>query len=287
MNFSMKAPAKINLTLDVLHKREDGYHEVEMVMTTIDLADHLHFTLLEDKKIKLDCSVGFIPIDHRNLVYQAADLLQKRYGIQQGVAIYIEKNIPVAAGLAGGSSNAAAAIKGLNQLWGLGLSVDEMARIGAEIGSDIPFCIYGGTALATGRGEMITSLPAPPPFWVVLAKPPIGVSTGNVYGKLKPAEIQQHPHTERMIQAIHEKNFAKMTENLGNVLETVTLREYPQVQRIKERMQKDGADGVLMSGSGPTVYAITQKESKVQRLYNALKGFCKDVYVVRSIGERK
>lgn len=287
MNVLLKAPAKINLTLDVLHKREDGFHEVEMVMTTIDLADHLHFSLLEDKAVKIDCSASFVPTDHRNLVYQTAKLLQERFDIQQGAAIYIEKNIPVAAGLAGGSSNAAATIKGLNQLWNLGLSLEQMAQIGAEIGSDVPFCIYGGTALATGRGEMISPLPAPPPFWVVLAKPPIGVSTGSVYSKLKVADIEEHPDTNRMIEAIKAKDFPKMTENLGNVLEKVTLKEYPEVKRIKERMQKDGADGVLMSGSGPTVYAITQRESKVQRIYNALKGFCRDVYVVRSIGERK
>ncbi|GAA0353411.1 4-(cytidine 5'-diphospho)-2-C-methyl-D-erythritol kinase [Bacillus horti] len=287
MNVSYKAPAKINLTLDVLHKRDDGYHEVEMVMTTIDLADQLHFTLREDKKIILDCSASYVPTDQRNLVYQVAKLLQERFGVEQGVSVYIEKNIPVAAGLAGGSSDAAMAIKGLNELWKLNLSIEQMAEIGAEIGSDVPFCIYGGTALATGRGEIIHPLPSPPPFWVILAKPPIGVSTGNIYRKLKASEITEHPNTERMIEAIKEKDFPTMAATLGNVLEEVTLKEHPQVQRIKERMQKDGADGVLMSGSGPTVYAITQKESKVQRLYNALKGFCRDVYVVRSIGERK
>lgn len=282
---TVKAPAKINLTLDVLHKRSDGYHEVEMVMTTIDLADHIHLTPANDHdNIVLECTASFVPNDQRNLVYQVAQLLKQRYNIDQGVEIRIDKHIPVAAGLAGGSSDAAATIKGLNRLWQLGLSVQEMAALGAELGSDIPFCVYGGTALARGRGELITPLPAPPPFWVVLAKPPIGVSTGNVYGKLDVDNIDQHPDTERMIRAIRNKDFPTIVSSLGNVLEQITLKEHALVYQIKERMKRYGADGVLMSGSGPTVYAITQKESRVQRMYNALKGFCRDVYVVRSIG---
>ncbi|WP_202081441.1 4-(cytidine 5'-diphospho)-2-C-methyl-D-erythritol kinase [Caldalkalibacillus salinus] len=286
MGLTMKAPAKINLTLDVLHKREDGYHEVEMVMTSIDLADHLHMVSRKDMDIHVECTTSFVPTDQRNLVYQAAKRLQARFNIKQGVHITIQKKIPVAAGLAGGSSDAAACIKGLNQLWGLRLTTNEMAALGAEIGSDVSFCIYGGTALATGRGEKIIPLPAPPPFWVILAKPPIGVSTGNIYGKLKADQIKAHPDTERMIEAIKEKDFELITASLGNVLEEVTLYEHPQVGQIKERMKRYGADGVLMSGSGPTVFGITQKESRMRKIYHALKGFCRDVYVVRSLGER-
>lgn len=287
MKLSVKAPAKINLTLDVLHKRDDGYHEVEMVMTTIDLADRIELSLLTESKIKIECSASFVPADARNLAYQAAKLIQDRYGVKQGVSITIDKQIPVAAGLAGGSSNAAATIKGLNQLWKLGLTMDEMASLGTELGSDVAFCVYGGTALATGRGEIISHLPTPPPFWVILAKPPLGVSTANIYGKLNVADITEHPNTERMIRGISERNFSEITASLGNVLELVTLKEHPEVLHIKEQMRRFGADGVLMSGSGPTVFAITQKESRVQRIYNALKGFCRHVYVVRCIGERK
>jgi 4-diphosphocytidyl-2-C-methyl-D-erythritol kinase len=287
MKLTIKAPAKINLTLDVLHKRDDGYHEVEMVMTTIDLADRIELSLLSERQIKIDCSASFVPADARNLAFQAAKLLQERYKVNQGVSITIDKQIPVAAGLAGGSSNAAATIRGLNKLWNLGLTLEEMASLGTEIGSDVAFCIYGGTALATGRGEIITHLPSPPPFWVILAKPPLGVSTANIYGKLNVSHIKEHPETQRMIHAIEEKNFSEITGSLGNVLELVTLKEHPEVAHIKEQMRRFGADGVLMSGSGPTVYAITQKESRVQRIYNALKGFCRHVYVVRCIGERK
>lgn len=281
---SVKAPAKINLTLDVLHKRPDGYHEVEMIMTTIDLADRIHLELLPDKKITIDCSASFVPIDERNLAYQAAKKLQERFQVEWGVSIYVDKQIPVAAGLAGGSTDAAATIKGLNQLWNLGLSLEEMVSVGTELGSDVAFCLYGGTALATGRGEIITPLSPLPPCWVILAKPPLGVSTGNIYSKLNVNELEERPNTLAMKQALAEGNFSQVAKYLCNVLETVTLKEHPQVLQIKQQMKKFGADGVLMSGSGPTVYGLTQKMSRVQRIYNGLRGFCQHVYVVRSLG---
>ncbi|NNV04198.1 MULTISPECIES: 4-(cytidine 5'-diphospho)-2-C-methyl-D-erythritol kinase [Bacillales] len=284
MRISVKAPAKINLTLDVLAKRPDGYHEVEMVMTTVDLADRVDLTLRQDGAITLDCSASFVPDDIRNHAYKAAVLLRERYQIRQGVHVHIDKQIPVAAGLAGGSSDAAAALRGLNKLWNLGLSLDELAAIGAEIGSDVPFCVYGGTALARGRGEQITHLPAPAPCWVILAKPPIGVSTADVYGRLRVQEIARHPSTEQMIRSIREQDFSLMCRSMGNVLEEVTLDMHPQVRQIKELMEQSGADGVLMSGSGPTVFALVQKEAKVHRIYNALRGFVKDVFVARMLG---
>jgi 4-diphosphocytidyl-2-C-methyl-D-erythritol kinase len=284
MRISVKAPAKINLTLDVLAKRPDGYHEVEMVMTTVDLADRVDLTLRQDGAITLDCSASFVPDDIRNHAYKAAVLLRERYQVRQGVHVHIDKQIPVAAGLAGGSSDAAAALRGLNKLWNLGLSLDELAAIGAEIGSDVPFCVYGGTALARGRGEQITHLPAPAPCWVILAKPPIGVSTADVYGRLRVQEIACHPSTEQMIRSIREQDFSLMCRSMGNVLEEVTLDMHPQVRQIKELMEQSGADGVLMSGSGPTVFALVQKEAKVHRIYNALRGFVKDVFVARMLG---
>jgi 4-diphosphocytidyl-2-C-methyl-D-erythritol kinase len=286
VRISVKAPAKINLTLDVLAKRPDGYHEVEMVMTTVDLADRVDLTLREDGEITLDCSASFVPDDIRNHAYKAAVLLKERYQVRQGVRLYIDKQIPVAAGLAGGSSDAAATLRGLNQLWNLGLSLDELAEIGAEIGSDVPFCVYGGTALAKGRGEQITHLGTPAPCWVILAKPPIGVSTPDVYGNLRVDKIDNHPDTRQMLQAISEQDFSLMCQSLGNVLENVTLSLYPQVRQIKELMIASGADGVLMSGSGPTVFALVQKEAKVHRIYNALRGFVKDVFVVRMLGSQ-
>jgi 4-diphosphocytidyl-2-C-methyl-D-erythritol kinase len=285
MKISIKAPAKINLSLDVLHKREDGFHEVEMIMTTVDLADRIELTLLEENKIIIDVSEGFVPSDNRNLAFQAAQLLKDRFNVEKGVRISIQKNIPVSAGLAGGSSDAAATLRGLNELWNLGLSLDELANLGAKIGSDVSFCVYGGTALATGRGEKIKHISAPPPCWIILAKPPIGVSTAEVYRNLKLEDLS-HPDIMKMSSAIEARDYEEICQQLGNVLETVTFKLYPEVQRIKDQMLRFGADGVLMSGSGPTVFGIVKHESRMLRIYNGLRGFCNDVYAVRLIGER-
>lgn len=280
-----KAPAKINLALDVLFKRPDGYHEVEMIMTTVDLADRIELKEIEQDTIQILSHSRFVPDDHRNLAYQAAHILKERFKVTNGVSITIEKNIPVAAGLAGGSSDAAATLRGLNRLWKLGLSLDELAEIGAEIGSDVSFCVYGGTALAQGRGEKITHLPAPPKCWVILAKPTIGVSTADVYKRLQLSKIV-HPDVYGMIDAIKEKDYSKVCNGLGNVLEEVTLPMYPEVANIKEHMKTFGADAVLMSGSGPTVFGLVEHESRMQRIYNGLRGFCNQVYAVRILGDQ-
>ncbi|MBB6177761.1 4-diphosphocytidyl-2-C-methyl-D-erythritol kinase [Anoxybacillus tengchongensis] len=285
MRLLVKAPAKINLSLDVLHKRSDGYHEVNMVMTTIDLADRVELTDLYSDTIQIISHNRFVPDDERNLAYQAAKLLKEKLGVRRGVAISITKHVPVAAGLAGGSSDAAATLRGLNKLWGLGLSLDELAEIGAEIGSDVPFCVYGGTAVARGRGEKIEHIPAPPPCWVILAKPTIGVSTADVYRNLQLQSVH-HPDVDGMVAAIKEKNYEKICALAGNVLESVTLNMHPEVAQIKEQMKRFGADVSLMSGSGPTVFGLVQHDSRLQRVYNGLRGFCEHVYAVRLIGER-
>lgn len=285
MKLMEKAPAKINLALDVLFKRPDGYHEVEMIMTTVDLADRIELKEITGNHIQILSHNRFVPDDHRNLAYQAAFILKERFGIKKGVSITIEKNIPVAAGLAGGSSDAAATLRGLNRLWKLGLSMDELAEIGAEIGSDVSFCVYGGTALARGRGEKITHLPAPPKCWVILAKPTIGVSTADIYKRLQTSKME-HPDVPGMISAIMENNYHDVCEGLGNVLEQVTLQLYPEVANIKDQMKTFGADSVLMSGSGPTVFGLVEHDSRMQRIYNGLRGFCDQVYAVRLLGDR-
>ncbi|MEH7084902.1 4-(cytidine 5'-diphospho)-2-C-methyl-D-erythritol kinase [Neobacillus drentensis] len=285
MKLLVKAPAKINLALDVLHKRPDGFHEVEMIMTTIDLADRVELELLNEDKIHILSHNRYVPDDQRNLAFQAAQLLKDRFHVKQGVMISIEKTIPVAAGLAGGSSDAAATLRGLNKLWNLGLTMDELAELGSEIGSDVSFCVYGGTALAKGRGEIITQIPAPPTCWVILAKPFIGVSTAEVYRRLAINETV-HPNIAGMIEAIHEHDYQKVCSNVGNVLEEVTLNLHPEVALIKEQMKRFGADAVLMSGSGPTVFGIVQHDSRMHRIYNGLRGFCDQVFAVRMLGER-
>ncbi|MFD0870353.1 4-diphosphocytidyl-2-C-methyl-D-erythritol kinase [Chlamydia abortus] len=276
-----KAPAKINLSLDVLYKREDGYHEVEMVMTMVDLADRLEMQELSRDTIIISSQAGYIPLDEKNLAFQAAKLIKERYNVHKGVYIHLDKKIPVAAGLAGGSSDAAATLRGLNRLWNLGIPARELMELGAELGSDVPFCVMGGTALASGRGEKLEPLPSPPQCWVILAKPPINVSTGEVYGKLKASEIEHHPSIPDMLQSIRSGRFDLLCRSLGNVLENITFELYPEVRQLRDSMQRMGADGVLMSGSGPTVFGLVSKFSKAAKIYNGLRGFCKEVYAVR------
>ncbi|AJY74918.1 4-(cytidine 5'-diphospho)-2-C-methyl-D-erythritol kinase [Paenibacillus beijingensis] len=283
MKIYEKAPAKINLLLDVLRKRQDGYHEVEMIMTMVDLADRLEMEELGRDAIIISSQAGYIPLDEKNLAFQAARLIKERYDVRKGVYIHLDKKIPVAAGLAGGSSDAAAALRGLNRLWKLNIPTSELCRLGAELGSDVPFCVTGGTALATGRGEVLQHIDNPPQCWVVLAKPPINVSTADVYGRFRADEVRRHPSLSGMMNAIKQGSLHGVCSELGNVLEDVTLSLYPQVMQLKESMQRLGADGVLMSGSGPTVFGLVSKEAKLARIYNGLRGFCKEVYVVRML----
>lgn len=276
------APAKINLTLDTLYKRDDGYHEVSMVMTTVDLNDNLSFEKRRDRKIIIESDHQFVPTDRRNLAYQAAQLMMRRYKIKTGVTINIDKHIPIAAGLAGGSADAAATFRGMNALYNLGVGLDELAALSSELGSDIPFCVYGGTALATGRGEIIERLPRPPHAWVVLAKPSVSVSTKTIYGALKPGKNK--PALELMKKAIIDGDYEQILGTLKNDLEEVTVKKYPQVRKLLDNMKESGADGALMSGSGPTVFGIVRKERQSVHLYNAMKGCCAEVYRIRLLG---
>lgn len=286
MKIYEKAPAKINLSLDVLRKREDGYHEVEMVMTHIDLADRLELEELYRDTIIISSHAGYIPLDEKNLAFQAAKLIKERYHVKKGVYIHLDKRIPVSAGLAGGSADAAATLRGLNRLWRLNISEAELCKLAEELGSDVPFCVVGGTVVARGRGERLERIPSPPPCWVVLVKPPVNVSTADVYGRFRADATRMRPTSARMVQAIRDGDFREICGSLGNMLEEVTIPMYPEVRQIKESMLKLGADGALMSGSGPTVYALVQRESKVARIYNGLRGFCRDVHVVRLLTNR-
>lgn len=282
MEIIEKAPAKINLSLDVLHKREDGYHEMKMVMTSVDLADRIVLKTIEEDRIVIHSTNGFLPLDQRNHAYKAAKLLKDTYHIEKGVDITIEKNIPIAAGLAGGSSDAAATLRGLNRLWNLKLTKEELATLGEEIGSDVPYCIYGGTAYATGRGEKIQQIKDIPQCWVVLVKPKKGISTWTVFENLSFEQLV-HPEIPQMLTAIEADDYSQMVNSTGNALETVSAVKQPDIKRIKKKMIQFGADAALMSGSGPTIYALCKKYSKAQRVYNGLKGFCNEVYLVRTL----
>lgn len=277
-----KAPAKINLSLDVLHKREDGYHEMELVMTTIDLADRLTFETTEEKDIRIESTNSFLPLDQRNIAYKAAQLLREQFKISDGVEIKIEKNIPIAAGLGGGSSDAAATLRGLNKLWGLNLSLDELAELGAQLGSDIPFCVYGGTAYATGRGDQLKQLNTIPQCWVILVKPKKGISSWTVFENLAVEDLD-HPQTKKVLQAIETHDYKAMTVYMANALEKVSIVKQPKIEVIKEKILQFGADAALMSGTGPTIYGVCRNYSRAQRIYNGLKGFCNEVYLVRTL----
>jgi 4-diphosphocytidyl-2-C-methyl-D-erythritol kinase len=211
--------------------------------------------------------------------------LKERFHLKEGVHIHLDKQIPVAAGLAGGSSDAAAALRGLNRLWQLNLTTEELCRLGSELGSDVPFCVTGGTALATGRGEQLQPLPPPPQCWVIIVKPSISVSTSDVYGRLRADAIEHHPRTNHLLDAIARGDYYAICNEMGNVLESVTLQMHPEVGGIKKMMLKLGADCSLMSGSGPTVFGLVQREAKAEKIYNGLRGFCKEVYVVRLLPE--
>lgn len=282
MEIIEKAPAKINLGLDVLHKRSDGYHELEMVMSSVDLADRLTIEEIAEDKIIIETNRAFLPVDERNHVYQAAMLVKERYKINQGIKVSIKKSIPVAAGLGGGSTDCAAALRGLNRLWNLGLSLEELAAIGMEVGTDVPYCVYGKTALITGKGEKVFPIPDMPQCWVVLVKPRMSVSTGKVFNEVDMNEIH-HPNISELKSAIYANDYTRMTQAVGNSLEAITIKRHPIIQQIKDRMLKYGADATLMSGSGPTVYALCQQYSRAQRIYNGLKGFCDEVYIVRTL----
>lgn len=277
-----KAPAKINLGLDVLYKREDGYHELEMVMASVDLADRLTITELAENKIVIETNKAFLPVDKRNNVYQATAMLKERYGIQQGVKIDIHKQIPVAAGLGGGSSDTAAILRGLNRLWQLDLSPEELIDIGVKIGTDVPYCLYGHTAYISGKGEQVQLMVPMPQCWVVLVKPKISVSTRTVFPEVDVDHIS-HPDIAALRRAIEDDDYGAMIRQMGNSLEDITIQRHPVIQQIKDRMMKYGADVALMSGSGPTVFALCQQHSRAQRIYNGLKGFCEEVYLVRTL----
>ena len=277
-----KAPAKINLGLDILGKRPDGLHELAMVMASIDLADRLYLEEIPENKIIIETNKAFLPTDKKNHVYEALELVKERFEIKQGLRVKIHKEIPVAAGLGGGSTDSAAALRAVNRLWNLGLSVKELASLGAEVGSDVPYCVYGQTSLVEGFGEKVTPIAPMPQCWVVVVKPRMSVSTRTIFAKIVMEDFY-HPEIPALVSAIEENDYQKMTQNLGNSMEVVTIKKHPIIQQLKDRMLKYGADAAMMSGSGPTVYALCHKYSRAKHVFNALKGFCDEVYLVRTL----
>lgn len=266
------AYAKINLGLDVLRRREDGYHEVKMIMQTIDLYDTLTFRRRKESGIVLETDNENLSAGKDNLICRAAEKLLTEAGISEGAEIFLEKRIPIAAGMAGGSTDAAATLAGLNELFGLGYSIEQLQAFGVTLGADIPYCLMGGTALSEGIGEILTKLPAPPQCVLVVARPDIDVSTKFVYENLHADTLSFHPDIDGMEAAIRNGSLHGIAERMGNVLENVTVREYPVIDEIKELMKRTGALNALMSGSGPTVFGIFTEEEPAKRAAEEIRG---------------
>lgn len=269
----LKALAKINLGLDVLCRREDGYHEVKMIMQTIGLHDDLEIRKTKTPGIQVKTNLYYLPTNENNLVYKAAKLLMDEFQIQDGVSIQLKKRIPVAAGMAGGSSDGAAVLWGINQMYGLGLSMQALMERGVRLGADVPYCIQRGTALAEGIGEKLSVLPPMPKCTILIAKPGISVSTKFVYENLHANDLkpEQHPDVDSMIEAMRQKDLGLLCSRMGNVLETVTIPAYPVINEIKRTMMDNGAIGSMMSGSGPTVFGIFDSPAAAKQAVKAVR----------------
>ena len=290
----LKAYGKINLGLDVVRKREDGYHEVRMIMQTVNLYDKIVMEKNGTGEIRTETNLPYVPDGEGNLAYRAAKLLADEFGVAEGVTIKIKKCIPVAAGMAGGSTDAAAVMVGMNRLFSLGLSRKDLMERGVKLGADVPYCIMRGTALSEGIGEILTELPPTPQCYLVLAKPQVSVSTKAVYGNLRANELtpEQHPDIDGMTEAIKNGDLDGVIARLGNVLETVTIPDHPEIGTIKHIMMECGADGALMSGSGPTVFGIFKEEENAKKAYEVLKKaeggrLARQVYLSRFFNPRK
>ncbi len=286
---SLKALAKVNLGLDVVKRRDDGYHEVRMVMQTIHLYDRLDIKKTKDSGIRIKSNLSFLPVNEDNLVYKAGMLLMDEFKIREGVEVTLQKRIPVAAGMAGGSSDAAAMLFGMNEIFGLKLKREELMERGVLIGADVPYCLLRGTALAEGIGEKLTLLPPMVKCPVLIAKPQISVSTKFVYQNLKLDEHTVHPDIDRMIGDIRAKNLYSIAGGMGNVLETVTIPNYPVIEEIKNFMKASGAINAMMSGSGPTVFGLFGEESTARKAYGAMQqsGLAKQVYLTTIYNRRE
>ncbi|MGT2682929.1 4-(cytidine 5'-diphospho)-2-C-methyl-D-erythritol kinase [Streptococcus porci] len=275
-----KAPAKINLGLDIAGKRSDGYHELSMIMVSVDLNDYVILKSLDTDEIIMTSDNHKMPLNEKNDVYKAASLIKEKYGITTGLDISLQKSIPICAGLGGGSSDAAATIRGLNKLWNLNMGREDMIEIGFQIGSDVPYCLEAGCSLITGKGEIVERLETSLSSWVVLVKPHFGISTRTVFPEIDPETISR-VDIEALKRALLAKDYEGMIAQMGNSLEDVTIKRKPFIQKIKDRMLKCGADVALMTGSGPTVFALCPTEKRADRVVNSMKGFCKEVYKVR------
>ncbi|HJD01118.1 MAG TPA: 4-(cytidine 5'-diphospho)-2-C-methyl-D-erythritol kinase [Candidatus Mediterraneibacter excrementavium] len=281
-HLELKALAKINLGLDVTGRRENGYHDVRMIMQSVYLYDNVRLEKTgADGEIRLKSNLGYLPADENNIAYKAAKILTEEFDIREGVQITLDKHIPVAAGMAGGSSDAAAVLFGMNRMFGLHLSQQELMDRGVKLGADVPYCIMRGTVLAEGIGEILTPLPAMPKCTVLIAKPPVSVSTKTVYEALDSQEITEHPDIDGIIRGLEAGSLKQVAQCMGNVLEDVTIPLYPVIDQIKQEMLAAGAAGAMMSGSGPTVFGLFENRAAAKTAQKNIreKSLARQVYV--------
>ena len=288
-SMSLKALAKINLGLDVLGRRENGYHDVRMVMQTMYLYDNITLQKIEEPEIQLKTNLHFLPLDDKNIAYKAAKMLMEEFQIPGGIRITLDKHIPVAAGLAGGSSNAAAVLVGMNRMYDLGLSEQNLMDRGVKLGADVPYCIMRGTVLAEGIGEILTPLDPLSKCYILVAKPTVSVSTKTVYEKLDSHEIEDHPDIDGILEGLKNADLKKVASSMGNVLERVTVDDHPIIEDIKKVMKENGALNAMMSGSGPTVFGIYEDKKLAKQAQQKIKkeGLTNQVYVVNVHNNRR
>ena len=281
-SISLKAYAKINLTLDIVSRRSDGYHNVEMVMQSVDLWDLITLKEIRDG-IELDSNIAQLPKDEGNIAWRAAQLIKTEFNIQKGIQITIDKNIPIEAGLAGGSADCAAVLLGLNKLWNLGMDIKTLQALGKRLGADVPFCLVGGTALAEGIGDILTPIRSREEMWLVIIKPEFGVSTKEIYSRLRLEAIGKRPDNQRMIKCLESGDIHGISSNLVNVLEEVTISMHPQLYKLKEELIDYGALGTLMSGSGPSVYGIFPGKEAAKKAAQSLNDKYDQVLVTKTV----
>ena len=284
----LKARAKINLGLDVVRRREDGYHEVKMVMQMLRLYDQIDIEKTQESGIFVRSNLSFLPTDERNIAYKAAKVMIDQFGLEQGVIIRIEKHIPVAAGMAGGSTDCAAVLYGMNKLFGLRLNQKKLRELGVKLGADVPYCLMRQTALSEGIGEILTPISPLQDCPILIAKPSVSVSTRHVYEHLKLDEQTMHPDIDGIVTALADGDLDGVTDRMANVLETVTVPEHPVIDEIKKQMMASGAVNALMSGSGPTVFGIFDDEEKAKKACEDMKasGLARQIYLTRPFNQK-
>lgn len=293
-HLGLKAYGKVNLGLDVVRRREDGYHEVRMIMQTVGIYDRIDLMRRDQPGIGIETNLYYLPDNENNLAYKAARLLMDEFDIKEGVNIRIKKFIPVAAGMAGGSSDAAAVLFGVNKMFSLGLSMEELMKRGVRLGADVPYCLMRGTALSEGIGEILTPLDPVPQCQVLIAKPSVSVSTKFVYENLHVNQLSKtaHPDIDRLMRAIEDRDLRGLAENMGNILETVTIPAHPVIQDIKDKMMAMGAVGAMMSGSGPTVFGLFMSPARAEEAYEEMRygsaaSMARQVYLTRFYNRNK